>query len=79
MNRTPIFTEMGVTISYENFLYKCALKALMARFRCGNCNYSFEPKVKDKLPTRCPYCSTVGKLFEENSIIEKMDDDFEEM
>lgn len=45
----------------------------MARFRCGNCNYVFEPKVKDKVPNRCPYCSVFGHLFEERSILDRLD------
>lgn len=45
----------------------------MARYRCGNCSYSFVPKIKDKVPTMCPYCSATGKLFSESSILADLD------
>lgn len=51
----------------------------MTRFRCGNCNYTFAPKIKGKVPSKCPYCSTDGRILEEDSSVERMDTDFEEM
>ncbi|MBT5023350.1 hypothetical protein HOK51_08785 [Candidatus Woesearchaeota archaeon] len=38
----------------------------MANYRCMNCNYRFVPK-SNRAPTRCPYCSTEGKLVTEKS------------
>lgn len=54
----------------------------MVKYRCSNCNYVFEPKVKDRIPTRCPYCSTTGKLVSERSLLDRslkedVDDDME--
>ncbi|MFO8016717.1 MAG: hypothetical protein R6U32_06435 [Candidatus Woesearchaeota archaeon] len=41
----------------------------MAKLRCGNCNYVFEPK--SGKPNRCPYCAATGRMFEERSIIDQ--------
>lgn len=48
----------------------------MTKYRCGNCNYVFEPR--GRVPGRCPYCSETGKLFKESSILDNMTADFEE-
>lgn len=45
----------------------------MARYRCRNCNYSFAPKAKEKVPRRCPYCSEFDTLLEERSILDSLD------
>jgi len=52
----------------------------MARFRCKQCNYVFQPKVKGRIPERCPYCSNFNTLMEERSILDSMDieDELEE-
>ncbi|MBU0615559.1 MAG: hypothetical protein KJ601_05680 [Nanoarchaeota archaeon] len=52
----------------------------MVRFRCNNCNYVFTPKVRDKTPDRCPYCSEFKSLMEERSILDSVgiDDEMEE-
>ena len=42
----------------------------MAKFRCSNCNYVFEPQVKERMPGRCPYCSNRGTLEEEKYALE---------
>lgn len=47
----------------------------MARLRCGNCNYVFEPKVKNRMPNKCPYCAVSGNIFEERSILDSLDEE----
>ncbi len=47
----------------------------MARFRCRQCNYIFKPKVKGRIPERCPYCSEFHTLMEEKSILNSLDID----
>ncbi|MCX8147056.1 MAG: hypothetical protein N3D84_01160 [Candidatus Woesearchaeota archaeon] len=42
----------------------------MSKYRCMNCNYSFTPKAKDKMPSRCPYCAESNCLILEKSIID---------
>ena len=39
----------------------------------------FAPKVRDRLPERCPYCSEFNSLMEERSILDGLDieDEFE--
>jgi DNA-directed RNA polymerase subunit RPC12/RpoP len=36
------------------------------KYRCANCNYRFSPKT-DKVPNRCPYCSSPGIMMEETA------------
>lgn len=50
----------------------------MARLRCGNCNYVFEPKIKSRMPEKCPYCDVGGNLFEEKSILDSLDESSDE-
>ena len=47
----------------------------MARFRCRQCNYVFEPKVRGRVPERCPYCSEFNTLMEEKSIFNDLNID----
>jgi len=32
------------------------------RYRCNNCNYTFELKEGKRLPKKCPYCSKENSL-----------------
>ena len=49
----------------------------MASFRCRQCNYAFTPKVKERVPERCPYCSEFNTMMEEKSILDSLDIDDE--